>query len=128
MACFLTIFHQAHGIKSLGWIVAVDDDDIENESNTGVITERQVRTERPYLYKVLLHNDDYTPMEFVTEVLERFFSKTHAQATEIMLAVHHKGVGVCGIYPYEVAETKVAQVIEAAREQEYPLQCTMERA
>ena len=108
--------------------MAVDDDDIENESNAGVITERQVRTERPHLYKVLLHNDDYTPMEFVTEVLERFFSKTHAQATEIMLAVHHKGVGVCGIYPYEVAETKVAQVIEAAREQEYPLQCTMERA
>lgn len=106
--------------------MAVDDDD--NDAQSGVMTERQVRAERPSLYKVLLHNDDYTPMEFVTEVLERYFAKTHAQATEIMLNVHHKGVGVCGVYPYEVAETKVAMVIEAAREQEYPLQCTMERA
>jgi ATP-dependent Clp protease adaptor protein ClpS len=113
-------------LKKVERPVAVDDD--ENEDNTGVITERQVRTERPSLYKVLLHNDDYTPMEFVTDVLERFFNKTHAQATEIMLNVHHKGVGVCGTYPYEVAETKVALVTEAAREQEYPLQCTLERA
>jgi ATP-dependent Clp protease adaptor protein ClpS len=98
------------------------------ESSVGVVTERRVRTQRPSMFKVLLHNDDYTPMEFVTEVLERFFAKTHAEATEIMLAVHHKGLGVCGVFPYEIAETKVAQVTEAAREQEYPLQCTMERA
>jgi ATP-dependent Clp protease adaptor protein ClpS len=105
-----------------------DDGGEDGQGNTGVVTERRVRTERPGMFKVLLHNDDYTPMEFVTEVLERFFSKTHAEATEIMLAVHHKGLGVCGIFPYEIAETKVAQVTEAAREQEYPLQCTMERA
>jgi ATP-dependent Clp protease adaptor protein ClpS len=94
----------------------------------GVLTERSVKTARPSLYKVLLHNDDYTPMEFVVEVLMRFFSKAHEQATEIMLTVHHKGLAVCGVYPFEVAETKVAAVTEAAREAEYPLQCTMERA
>ena len=92
------------------------------------MAERDTRVQRPSLFKVLLHNDDYTPMEFVVDVLMRFFNKSHGQATEIMLAVHHKGVGLCGIYPYEIAETKVAQVTEAAREQEYPLQCTLERA
>ena len=102
------------------------DDDGTGQS--GVLTQRQVRTEKPNLYRVLLHNDDYTPMEFVVDVLERFFAKTNAQASEIMLAVHYKGHGVCGIYPYEVAETKVALVTEAAREHEHPLQCTMERS
>ena len=100
----------------------------ESSGQGGVLAERQVRPERPSLFKVLLHNDDYTPMEFVVEVLTRFFSKTQTQATEIMLAVHHRGTGLCGVYPYEIAETKVAQVTEAAREQEYPLQCTLERA
>lgn len=95
--------------------------------DTGVLTDVSTRVERPKLYKVLLHNDDYTPMEFVVEILERFFSKNHAQATEVMLNVHYKGVGVCGVYPYEVAETKVAMVTEAAREREYPLQCSLER-
>ena len=103
-------------------------DDHEGGAASGVLTERQVRSARPSLYKVLLHNDDYTPMEFVVEVLMRFFSKAHEQATEIMLTVHHKGLAVCGVYPFEVAETKVAAVTEAAREAEYPLQCTMERA
>jgi ATP-dependent Clp protease adaptor protein ClpS len=102
----------------------------QDDQNTqgGVLAEREIKAARPSLYKVLLHNDDYTPMDFVVDVLTRFFQKSHAQATEIMLAVHHKGVGLCGIYPYEIAETKVAQVTEAAREQEYPLQCTLERA
>jgi ATP-dependent Clp protease adaptor protein ClpS len=102
--------------------------DDEDGVGSGVLTERKVRADRPNLYKVLLHNDDYTPMEFVIDVLERFFSKSHAEATEIMLTVHYKGVGTCGVFPYEVAETKVALVTEAAREQEYPLQCSMERA
>jgi ATP-dependent Clp protease adaptor protein ClpS len=97
------------------------------DTGTGVVTDIKVRTARPSMYKVILLNDDYTPMEFVIDVLERFFSKTHAQATEIMLAVHYKGSGVCGVYPFEVAETKVALVTEAARESEYPLQCTLER-
>lgn len=105
-----------------------DRPDNDRGSGSGVLTERKVKTSKPSLYRVLLHNDDYTPMEFVVDVLTRFFKKSHAEATEIMLAVHHKGVGVCGIYPYEIAETKVTVVTEAAREQEYPLQCSLERA
>ena len=105
-----------------------DDQRIDGDSQGGVLTERQVRTQRPSLFKVLLHNDDYTPMDFVVDVLTRFFNKSADQATEIMLLVHHRGMAVCGIYPYEIAETKVALVTEAARENEYPLQCTLERA
>ena len=105
-----------------------DKPGFDDDAGGGVLTERKVRTDRPSLFKVLLHNDDYTPMEFVVDVLTRFFSKTHEQATEIMLTVHHKGIGLCGIYPHEIAETKVALVTETAREHEYPLQCTMERA
>lgn len=113
--------------------MATDDNDNphhddEGHGSAGVLTQRKTGTDRPSLYRVLLHNDDFTPMEFVIDVLERFFAKNHAQATEIMLTVHYKGHGVCGVYPYEVAETKVALVTEAAREHEYPLQCTMERA
>lgn len=111
------------------------DDDVNNpngpadgDAQGGLLTERQIRTQRPSLFKVILHNDDYTPMDFVVDVLTRFFSKTQDQATEIMLTVHHKGLAVCGVYPYEIAETKVAMVTDAAREQEYPLQCTLERA
>jgi ATP-dependent Clp protease adaptor protein ClpS len=94
----------------------------------GVIAERKVVAKRPSLYKVLLLNDDFTPMEFVVTILEKFFNKTHQAATEVMLSVHNKGSGLCGIYPYEVAETKVALVTEYAREHEHPLQCTMEKA
>jgi ATP-dependent Clp protease adaptor protein ClpS len=88
-----------------------------------------VRTQakRPSLYKVLLLNDDYTPMDFVVRILERIFGKDRDAAIEIMLNVHHRGVGVCGIYTYEVAETKVAQVTELSRRNEHPLQCTMEK-
>ncbi len=92
-----------------------------------VATKTRTRTQRPSLYKVLLLNDDYTPMEFVVHVLERFFGKSREEATRIMLLVHHKGVGVCGVYTYEVAETKVAQVIEFARQHQHPLQCMMEK-
>lgn len=105
-----------------------DDQRLDGDGQSGVLTERQVRTQRPSLFKVFLHNDDYTPMDFVVDVLTRFFHKSADQATEIMLLVHHKGLAVCGIYPYEIAETKVALVTEAARENEYPLQCTLERA
>lgn len=105
-----------------------DDEGEGGRQQGGLLAERKVRTDKPALYRVLLHNDDFTPMEFVVEVLEKFFGKTHAQATEIMLTVHYKGHGVCGVYPYEIAETKVALVTEAARESEFPLQCTMERA
>lgn len=101
---------------------------IHTDPETGVITENQVKVKPPSLYRVLLLNDDYTPMDFVVLVLEKFFNKDHDAATEIMLAVHNKGAGVCGVYPYEVAETKVAHVTEFAREHEHPLQCTMEKA
>lgn len=101
---------------------------IHTEGETGVVTESQVKAKPPSLYRVLLLNDDYTPMDFVVLVLEKFFSKDHDAATEIMLNVHNKGAGLCGVYPYEVAETKVAHVTEFAREHEHPLQCTMEKA
>lgn len=87
----------------------------------------KAKTKRPSLYKVLILNDDYSPMEFVVHVLERYFHKTHDEATSIMLSVHHEGVGVCGVYTYEVAETKVLQVMEFARQHQHPLQCVMER-
>jgi ATP-dependent Clp protease adaptor protein ClpS len=94
---------------------------------TGLDTKVRPKTKKPSLYKVLLLNDDYTPMEFVIHVLERFFAKQHEEAVEIMLHVHRRGVGVCGVYTFEVAETKVAQVIELARRNQHPLQCTMEK-
>jgi len=97
------------------------------DGNTGVITRTETKTKKPSLYKVLLLNDDYTPMEFVVHVLERFFGKGREEATRIMLHVHQKGVGVCGVYTFEVAETKVTQVMEFARNNQHPLQCTMEK-
>ena len=96
-------------------------------NQTGVITRPEVRTKKPSLYKVLLLNDDYTPMEFVVHVLERFFGKGREEATRIMLHVHQKGVGVCGVYTFEVAETKVTQVMDFARKHQHPLQCVMEK-
>ncbi|HRJ01498.1 MAG TPA: ATP-dependent Clp protease adapter ClpS [Hyphomonas sp.] len=90
-------------------------------------TETRVRTKKPSLYRVLLLNDDYTPMEFVVFILERFFNRSREQATRIMLHVHQKGVGLCGVYTFEVAETKVAQVLDLARRHEHPLQCVMEK-
>ena len=92
-----------------------------------VVAPARPDTARPPLYSVLLLNDDYTPMEFVVYVLERFFQKTREEATTIMLHVHQNGVGLCGVFTYEVAETKVAQVLELARRHEHPLQCTMEK-
>ena len=97
------------------------------EGETSVITKAKPKTQRPPLYKVLLLNDDYTPMEFVVHVLERFFGLTHAQAFEIMLTVHKKGVAVVGVFSFEVAETKVAQVMDFSRRHQHPLQCTMEK-
>jgi len=89
--------------------------------------ETKPKTQKPSLYRVLILNDDYTPMEFVVYVLERFFNKSREEATLIMLHVHQTGVGVCGVYTYEVAETKVAQVVDMARRHQHPLQCTMEK-
>lgn len=94
---------------------------------SAVVTQVKPKTQRPSLYRVLILNDDYTPMEFVVYVLERFFNKSREDATRIMLHVHQHGVGVCGVFTYEVAETKVAQVVDTARRHQHPLQCTMEK-
>jgi len=93
----------------------------------GVAAKTRPKTKKPSLYKVLLLNDDYTPMEFVVHILERIFGKNRDEAVQIMLHVHRHGVGICGVFTFEVAETKVAQVIEFARRHEHPLQCTMEK-
>ena len=105
-----------------------DDDKHEgNKSGTRTLTRTRAKTKKPSLYKVLLLNDDYTPMEFVVHILERFFSKSHDDAYMIMMNVHQRGVGMCGVFTYEVAETKVAQVLDFARQHQHPLQCTMEK-
>ena len=115
-------------------VAAGEDDDgpgtgiNDDEGQAGVATKTRTRTKKPSQYKVLLLNDDYTPMEFVVMVLKRFFRMDLEQATRVMLHVHQKGVGVCGVYPYEVAETKVNQVMDCARENQHPLQCTLEKA
>jgi ATP-dependent Clp protease adaptor protein ClpS len=96
-------------------------------TGTGVVTKTRPKTKKPSMYKVLMLNDDYTPMEFVVYVLERFFNKSREEATRIMLHVHTKGVGVCGVFTYEVAETKVTQVMDLARREQHPLQCTLEK-
>ena len=100
----------------------------DGNGQTGVATKPKPRTKRPSLYTVLLLNDDYTPMEFVVLCLQRFFRMGTEDATRVMLHVHQKGVGVCGIFTYEVAETKVNQVLDFARKHQHPLQCTMEKA
>ena len=99
----------------------------ENDTDQNVLVDTRSKTKRPPLYKVLLLNDDYTPMEFVVLVLERFFGMNHAQAFDIMLTVHKKGLAVVGVFSHEVAETKVAQVMDSARKNQHPLQCTMEK-
>ena len=96
-------------------------------SGTSVITRTQTKTKRPSMYRVLLLNDDYTPMEFVVEVLRKYFQKARPEAERIMLHVHQHGVGECGVYTYEVAETKVTQVMDYARKHQHPLQCIMEK-
>jgi ATP-dependent Clp protease adaptor protein ClpS len=95
--------------------------------STSVITKVKPKTKRPNLYRVLILNDDYTPMEFVVHVLEKFFQKDVEAATKIMLHVHHHGIGECGVFTYEIAETKVTQVMDFARKHQHPLQCVMEK-
>jgi len=99
----------------------------ENDTDQNVLVDTRSKTKRPPLYKVLLLNDDYTPMEFVVLVLERFFGMNHAQAFDIMLTVQKKGLTVVGVFSHEVAETKVTQVMDSARQNQHPLQCTMEK-
>ena len=117
------------GAACAGEFNVADKQQNGQEIGTGaaVVTRTKPKTQKPSMYRVLILNDDYTPMEFVVYILERFFNKSPEAATRIMLHVHQNGVGVCGVFTYEVAETKVAQVIEAARRHQHPLQCTMEK-
>lgn len=105
-----------------------DQGDGNDGPNVGIATRTRARTKKPSLYKVLMLNDDYTPMEFVVHVLQHFFRMDMEEATRVMLHVHQRGVGICGIFSYEVAETKVNQVMDFARQNQHPLQCTLEKA
>ncbi|MFP5345040.1 MAG: ATP-dependent Clp protease adapter ClpS, partial [Gammaproteobacteria bacterium] len=98
------------------------------EGKTGIITRTRPKTQRPSLYKVLILNDDYTPMEFVVQVLQTFFGMAREKAVQVMLQVHTQGSGVCGVFAREVAETKVEQVNDFSRHHQHPLLCTMEKA
>ncbi len=124
----------ASAVTPVAILMTGDDDDAgkdggdEDDSNLGVATKTRTATKKPNPYKVLLLNDDYTPMEFVVLVLKRFFKMDIDEATRVMLHVHQKGVGICGTFSYEVAETKVTQVMDFARKNEHPLQCTLEKA
>ncbi len=114
---------QATHLPRLGEERSGDEDD----GRVGISVQTRAVVKRPSMYRVLLLNDDYTPMEFVVHVLERIFNKSHEEATEIMLKVHHRGVGVCGVFTFEVAETKAGQVMDLARRNQHPLQCTIEK-
>jgi len=105
-----------------------DGHDTDGGEQVGIATKTRAKPKKPSQSKVLMLNDDYTPMEFVVMVLKRFFHMDLEQATRVMLHVHQKGVGVCGIFPYEIAETKVNQVMDFARQNQHPLQCTLEKA
>ncbi|GAO40444.1 ATP-dependent Clp protease adaptor protein ClpS [Sphingomonas changbaiensis NBRC 104936] len=109
-------------------LMAERKDDEDSGTGVGVATRTRTKSKKPSLYKVLMLNDDYTPMEFVVLVLQSFFRMSIEDATRVMLHVHQKGVGVCGIFSYEVAESKVSQVIDFARQNQHPLQCTLEKA
>jgi ATP-dependent Clp protease adaptor protein ClpS len=114
------IINKEYGAKLPGNME--DDEDL----GTGIATKERPKTKKPAMYKVLMLNDDYTPMEFVVHTLERFFGKNQDEATHIMLHVHQRGVGVCGVFTHELAETKATQVMDLARQNDHPLQCTIE--
>lgn len=123
-------------VRGTSAIHATDDDEPkgpgggsgDGDNQIGIATKTRTRPKKPSMFKVLMLNDDYTPMEFVVLVLKRFFSMDLDQATRVMLHVHQKGVGVCGVFPYEIAETKVNQVMDFALQNQHPLQCTLEKA
>ena len=109
-------------------VMAERRDDDDEGTGLGIATKTRAKTKQPTPYRVLMLNDDYTPMEFVVLCLQQFFRMTIEQATQVMLHVHQRGVGVCGVFSYEVAETKVTQVMDFAKENQHPLQCTLEKA
>ena len=103
-----------------------NNDDFKNKFSS-IVLEEKPKLKKPPLYKVIMLNDDYTPMEFVIEMLQTYFSKSHEQATEIMLHIHQKGIGICGLYTYEIAESKATQVLDKARKNQHPLQIKLEK-
>ena len=109
--------------------MTMNDPNRRGDDNAGshVVVKAKPKTKKPAMYRVLILNDDYTPMEFVVHILERFFNKSREEATRVMLHVHKRGVGVCGVFTYEIAETKVQQVMDFARQHQHPLQCTLEK-
>ncbi len=109
------------------WNPKFNKPDNDPDESTEVIVKERVKVQKPPRYKVLIHNDDYTTMEFVILVLKKFFNKTQDESMAIMLKVHHDGVGICGIYTYEIAETKCQKVVAYARQNGHPLKCTIER-
>ena len=111
----------------LPYLMSNKDSQGIDESFANILLEEKTKPKKPSLYQVLIINDDYTPMEFVVLVLEKYFAKNINEATQIMFHVHKKGMGVCGIYPYEIAETKVVQVMDFAKKHQHPLQCTLEK-
>jgi len=123
-----------NSFSTMAYSVMMTDRDQDDQGegsggpNVGIATRTRARTKKPSLYKVLMLNDDYTPMEFVVHVLQQFFRMDMEEATRVMLHVHQRGVGICGIFSYEVAETKVNQVMDFARQNQHPLQCTLEKA
>jgi ATP-dependent Clp protease adaptor protein ClpS len=132
IAIFSLIMNNSISVSAGSVSMADRDQDDQGEGpggpNVGIATRTRTRTKKPSLYKVLMLNDDYTPMEFVVHVLQSFFRMDMEEATRVMLHVHQRGVGVCGIFSYEVAETKVNQVMDFARQNQHPLQCTLEKA
>ncbi len=126
--CALPMRHFASAQRAApARVHAGPDREDEGPPDIGIAVKTRAKSKKPSQYKVLMLNDDYTPMEFVVLVLKRFFSMNMDEATRVMLHVHQKGVGVCGIFTYEVAETKVNQVMDFAREHQHPLQCTLEK-
>ncbi len=129
------IMWSSDDLRSLPWLSGPGDEETPgspdlpgDEVERGVATKVREKTKKPSMYRVLLMNDDYTPMEFVVSILMGIFKKTQEEATTIMLNVHQTGIGTCGVYTFEVAETKVTQVMDAAKRNQHPLQCTLEKA
>jgi len=118
----LTIYNRARPLRLAG-----EEDNGGTGPERGVATKIREKTKKPSMYRVILMNDDYTPMEFVVQVLMGIFKKSQEEAYNVMMSVHKNGIGVCGIYTFEVAETKVAQVMDAAKRSQHPLQCTLEK-
>lgn len=110
-----------------GGLSGEGEGDSQADGQVALLSKPKAATRRPAKYKVLMLNDDYTPMDFVVHILEKFFQKSRSEATTIMLQIHHTGLGVCGVFSYEIAETKVNQVMDYSRQQQHPLQCTLER-